>query len=177
MVLLIVFSLLGPALLFEGTRNLGVRSFVGFAFGGVVAALVAFGLAATALTRRRRRRNRKQVRAEALDQPRITTAELSGENHELVRMAGRIRFDVEPTGVRVRICDESGTALLPEHPWIRAYRADGTHEELDSVHDGDEVEILAACRRVAHAGNGYRESESELQLSAEQPVLMWVQDR
>jgi hypothetical protein len=174
MVLLVVCSLLGPALLFEGSRNPEVRSFVGLALAAVVALLVAGLLVNTVLTRSRRRRSRERVRAEALSQPRVTAAALSTERAELVRMVGRLRFDVEPTGVRVRICDESGTALLPDRPWIRAYRADGAHEELDSVKDGDEVEVLAACRRVARAGNGYRQTDSALELSAEQPVLMWV---
>ncbi len=178
MILLVSFSLLGPWLLFEGTRNPGIRYFIGVIFALLASMLVGGIVVRSVLDWRHRRKSRARVRAQALAQPCVPTATLSSaEAPELVRLAGRLRFDVGATGVRVRVCDESGSAVLPERPLIHAYRADGTHEELDSIRDGDEVEVIAACRRVSHAGNGYRQAASELELSPEEPVFVWVKSR
>ncbi len=178
MVLLGMSALLGPAVFFGAAWDPGVMYPIGGAFAVVLSLLAVGSIASTTLDRRDRRRDRERARARALAQPCIPTSQLSSADApELVRVAGRLRFDVDRTTVRVRVCDESGSALLPDHPLVQAYRAGGTHEELDSIRDGDEVEILAACHRVTEAGDGYRQAKSHLEISAETPMLVWVRNR
>jgi hypothetical protein len=84
---------------------------------------------------------------------------------------------VTETAIRVRVCDETGDVVLPERAVVRARAAASSHEELSSVHDGDEVEIVCRGRRKPRAGETYRACASEFEIDADVPVEVWVERR
>lgn len=163
---------------FEGTGTGGVLAVLGAA---AAAALVlpavawmgahVIGYAAAVRARRRALAAMRAMRV-------VPIAELPAECEEPVRVRGTVQFETLATAVRVRVCDETGAVTLPENMHVRARVADGDAvRSVDSVRDGDEVDMVCRGRRVACAGDGYRVAESELEIDVSAPVEVWVERR
>lgn len=159
---------------FEGAATGGVLAVIG-GLAGLAVGLPAIGVVADSLLGNRRiARARRRAREAALAIPCLRTTELPEEAPEPVRVAGRVRFDVGPTSVRVRVHDASGTAVLPARARIEVRSADGALAELDSVRAGDEVEVVGLGRRQTCAAEHYRACESEFEFGAGAPIQVWV---
>jgi hypothetical protein len=182
---------LGVAVVALGFLGLGIAGFTSapaatrgvawvLALGvGIAAALPApVALFAAARARRVAARAREHARAAARAMRRHAAAELPEEASEPLRIAGRVELDVGPTRVKVRVVDDTGAAVLAEAARLHVRVADGALDELDAVFDGDEVEIVGRGRRIAKAGDGYRDASSEFELGGDgEPLEVWVTRR